>query len=80
VLIGMLLWSDRIDDGNSITLRLINYISTGGQLYRWSRDETGPGQEISPEWWDSLAYALDRGHWDFSQLVTDFLQGRRGTL
>ena len=74
LLIGMLLWSKKIDDENSFVLRGVNYINTGGQVYRWGKGETGPGQEIAAESWDKVASFFDRGPWDLSQILTDFLK------
>jgi hypothetical protein len=42
VIIGELLCTGKIDDGNSLTARLVSYMNTGGPIYRWSYDETGP--------------------------------------
>lgn len=74
VLIAMQLWYEEIGDTHSLALRLVNYVGTGGQLYHWNRVETGPGHEISPEFWDRLASAFDRGPWDLEQIVTDIVR------
>ena len=76
VLIGMRLWYKEIGDKHSLALRVVNYIGTGGQLYRWKRNETGQGQEVSPEFWDHLSAVFDRGQWDLGQMVTEFVQSR----
>lgn len=76
VLIGMLLWNDGIADEHSITLRLLNYINTGGQVYHWSYDETGPAAEVPAQWWDALSAVFDHGPWDLQQRITEFIQAR----
>jgi len=63
-LIGMLLTDGRIDEDQSGGLLLANYVLTGGQIFRWKRGETGPGEEINARWWDDVASLLDRGPWD----------------
>jgi hypothetical protein len=67
VLIGMLLKTGRIDEDLSGALRLVNYVLTGGQLYRWKRAETGPGEEIKARLLDGVATLFDRGTWDLLQ-------------
>lgn len=64
VLIGMLLTQGRIDEDQSGALRLANYVLTGGQLFRWKRGETGPGEEVKAHAWDGVASLLYRGSWD----------------
>jgi hypothetical protein len=64
VIIGMLLKDGKIDEDQSGALRLVNYFLTGGQLYRWKRAETGPGEEVKARLLDSVATLLDRGSWD----------------
>lgn len=66
VLIGMLLKDGKIDEELSGALRLTNYVLTGGQLYRWKRAETGPGEEVKDRLLDDLASLFDRGTWDLS--------------
>lgn len=66
-LIAMLLKTGRIDEDLSGALRLVNYVLTGGQLYRWKRAETGPGEEIRARLLDGVATLLDRGTWDLLQ-------------
>jgi hypothetical protein len=78
VLIGELLLTGEIDDENSIAARCVNYVSTGGQIYRWNRDDTGPGSEVAARTWDGLASLLDRGPWDLQQRLSEFIAGRRG--
>lgn len=79
VLITRLLWTGEIDGNESIVTRLLNYITTGGQIYRWSYDETGPGQELPPQWWDNLAKAFDFGSWDFGQRIDEWMKNVRRT-
>ncbi len=79
VLIGMRLWYEELGDTHSRALRIVNYVGTGGQLYHWKRKETGAGQEIPPEFWDSLSGVFDRGQWDLGQMVTDFIERRRNS-
>lgn len=77
VLIARLLWTGAIDENESTVTRLLNYVTTGGQIYRWRRAETGPGQELPPEWWDNLAKTLDFGPWDFEQRVDEWMRSVR---
>jgi len=69
VLILMLLYNGKIDETHSGALRLGNYILTGGQLFRWKREETGPGEEITAASCDAIASFLDRGVWDLAELL-----------
>jgi len=64
VLIGMLLKTGKIDEDQSGALRLANYVLTGGQLYRWKRAETGPGEEVKARLLDGVASLFDQGTWD----------------
>jgi hypothetical protein len=64
VIIGMLLKDGKIDEDQSGALRFVNYILSGGQLYRWKRAETGLGEEIKARLIDGVASLLDRGTWD----------------
>jgi len=64
VLIGMLLKDGKIDEEVSGALRLVNYVLTGGQLYRWRRAETGPGEEVKGRLLDGVASLFDQGTWD----------------
>jgi hypothetical protein len=64
VLIGMLLIQGGIDEDQSGGLRLANYVLTGGQLFRWRREETGPGEEVKARVFDRVASLLYRGSWD----------------
>jgi hypothetical protein len=64
VLIGMLLKDGKIDEDQSGALRLVNYVLTGGQLFRWKRAEAGPGEEVKARLLDGAASLLDRGSWD----------------
>ena len=63
----MLLKTGRIDEDLSGAVRLVNYVLTGGQLYRWKRAETGPGEEIKARLLDGVATLFDRGMWDLLQ-------------
>ena len=63
-LIGMLLKDGKIDEEMSGALRLVNYVLTGGQLYRWRRAETGPGEEVKGRLLDGVASLFDQGTWD----------------
>lgn len=74
LLIGMLLKDGRIDEDQSGALRLANYVLTGGQLYRWKRAETGPGDEIKATILDAVASLIDRGSWD---LLENLFPGTR---
>jgi hypothetical protein len=77
VLIARLLWTGEIDENESITARLVSYMSTGGQIYRWSYDETGPGAEIPATSWDDLAKVFDFGPWDLQRRIDEWMQRGR---
>ena len=64
ILIGMLLKDGSIDEDQSGALRIVNYLLSGGQLYRWKRRETGAGEEMKARLLDSVASVLDQGSWD----------------
>jgi hypothetical protein len=74
LIIGMLLKDGRINEDLAQALRLINYPLTGGQLYRWRRSDTGPGEEIKATILDAVASLLDRGPWD---LLENLFPGTR---
>jgi hypothetical protein len=69
VLILMLLIYGRIDEDQSGALRLANYALTGGQLFRWKRRETGPGEEVRAALWDGVASLFDYGSWNLVELL-----------
>jgi hypothetical protein len=79
VLIARLLWKGEIDENESIVTRLLNYVTTGGQIYCWRRGETDLGQELSLQWWDSLAKSLDFGPWDLQQHIDEWMKSVRRT-
>jgi hypothetical protein len=60
----MLLKYGRIDEDQSGALRLVNYVLTGGQLFRWKRAEVGPADEVKARMLDTISSVLDRGSWD----------------
>jgi hypothetical protein len=60
----MLLKDGKIDEDQSGALRLVNYVLTGGQLYRWKRAETGTGEEVKARLLDGVSSLFDRGSWD----------------
>jgi len=64
VLILMLLTQGRIDPDQSRALRTVQYILHGGQLYRWRRNESGPGEELKGKLWDAVGKSLYFGEWD----------------
>jgi hypothetical protein len=70
VLIGMLLRDGKIDEEMSGALRLVNYVFTGGQLYRWRRAETGPGEEVKGRLLDGVASLFDQGTWDLLERLS----------
>jgi hypothetical protein len=70
VLILMLLYNGKIDETHSGALRLGSYILTGGQLFRWRREETGPGEEITAASCDAISSLFDQGVWDLAELLT----------
>jgi hypothetical protein len=61
ILISLLLKHGRIDDDDSEQLRILSYLVTKGQLYRWKRHETGPGTEFKAILTDYAASLLDGG-------------------
>jgi hypothetical protein len=67
VLVFMLLVKGKINPRLSKALRFAHYVQSGGQVYRWKRDETGPGQERTAMIWDAASKALDFGRWDLLQ-------------
>jgi hypothetical protein len=46
VLLCMLLANGKINPAQSQAMRTAHYILTGGQLFRWLRSESGPGEEL----------------------------------
>jgi hypothetical protein len=70
VLIGMLLKDGKIDEEMSGALRLVNYVFTGGQLYRWRHAETGPGEEVKDRLLDGVASLFDHGTWDLLERLS----------
>jgi hypothetical protein len=64
VMLFMLLARGKINAKQSEALRIASYILTGGQMFRWRRDETGPGQELKGKVWDAVGNALAFGQWD----------------
>jgi hypothetical protein len=77
IIIGELLLTGEIDDDRSVTARLVNYASTGRQIYRWSYDETGPGAQIPAKSWDDFSRAFDFGQWDLHKQIEDLIQRAR---
>jgi hypothetical protein len=59
VIIGMLLRDGKIAEDLSGVFRMLNVAVTGGQLYRWKRADTAPGQEINCALADVGAMMLD---------------------
>lgn len=51
----MLLREGKIDEDQSGAVRLLNHVLFGGQLIRWRRKETGPGEEVKERVVDSFA-------------------------
>jgi hypothetical protein len=74
VLISMLLKYGRIDENQSGVVRIANYVLTGGQLFRWKRSETGPGEEVKAQSLDGLASALDLGPWNLLENLEKLLK------
>jgi hypothetical protein len=64
VLIYMLLANGKINPEQSQAFRAVHYIVSGGQLYRWRRTESGPGQELTGKLWDTVGNALNFGPWN----------------
>jgi len=77
IIIGELLCTGKIDDEHSLVTRLVSYIGTGSQVYRWSYDETGPAAEIPAESWDDLADVFDFGVWDLQHRIDDLIRRAR---
>jgi len=64
VILFMLLSRGKINPELAKALRIAHYMLTGGQLFRWRRNEPGPGQELKGKLWDAVGNALDFGPWD----------------
>jgi hypothetical protein len=64
VLIYMLLTQGKINPEQSQALRAVHYGLSGGQLFRWRRNETGPGEELRGKLWDVIGKTLYFGEWD----------------
>jgi hypothetical protein len=69
LLILMLLKDGKIDGDHSGAMRFSNYVLTGGQLFRWTPEEIGPGEEVRGASWDGIASWLNHGEWDLAELV-----------
>ena len=69
VLILMLLMNGRIDEDQAGGLRLAHYVLTGGELFRWTRGELGPGQELKGRLWDCVAAAFNFGSWNLLETL-----------
>jgi hypothetical protein len=69
LLIMLLLQQGGIDDNQSEVARVLNYALHGGQIYRWKRRETGPGEELKARLLDSVAALLDHGPWDLLETI-----------
>jgi hypothetical protein len=74
VLIFMLLANGHLDAEQSSALRTVHYILSGGQLYRWLKRETGPGQELTGKLWDAVGKAMNFGAWDLLSALEDRLR------
>lgn len=59
-LITLALKDRKIDSDASSLMRTLNYAITGGQIFRWRREEVGKGEELSTTLWDSLPGVLNR--------------------
>jgi len=59
-LITLALKDRKIDSDASSFMRTLNYAMTGGQIFRWRREEVGKGEEFSAKLWDSLPGVLNR--------------------
>jgi len=57
-LIALFLEGPRIDSDTSSVIRTLNFAMTRGQIFRWTREEVGPGQEITNKMWDYVASLL----------------------
>jgi hypothetical protein len=79
VLILMLLKFGKIDETQSGALRLGNYILTGGQLFRWRREETGPAEEVTAASWDAIGSLFDQGVWDLAELLASAVSKNQRT-
>jgi len=69
LLIMLLLQQGRIHDDQSEIARVLSYALHGGQIYRWKRRETGPGEELKARLLDSVAALLDHGPWDLLEAI-----------
>lgn len=61
VIIFMLLANGKLNKEQSEALRIVEYAVYVGQLYRWRRNETGPGLELRGKLWDAIGTALNLG-------------------
>ena len=59
-LIALVLKDRKIDSEASSLMRTLNYVITGGQIFRWRRADVGKGEELSAKLWDSLPGVLNR--------------------
>jgi hypothetical protein len=59
-LIVLALKDRKIDSEASSFMRTLNYAITGGQIFRWRREEVGEGEELGAELWNSLSGVLKR--------------------
>ncbi len=59
-LIASVLKDRKIDSEASSLMRTLNYAITGGQIFRWRREDVGKGEELSAKVWDSLPGVLNR--------------------
>jgi hypothetical protein len=64
VLIYMQLTQGKINPEQSEALRAAHYVLSGGQLYRWRRNETGPGEDLHGKLWDAIGKTIYFGEWD----------------
>ena len=64
VLLYILLAGGKINPELPQALRFVHSIASGGQRYRWRRDETGPGQELTAKLWDAVGDVMNFGPWD----------------
>jgi hypothetical protein len=71
---GELLLTGDIDDEYSVAARLVNYAGTGGQIYRWNYEETGPGAEVPAKSWDDLAKAFDFEQWELQKHIDEWIE------
>jgi hypothetical protein len=74
VLILMHLLKGKVSAEESAGLRIASFISWGVQTYSWRREEVGPGNELSMQFWDAVAERLGLTSWDLADEVVKMVK------